>query len=99
MYPEYYIVIRSPIDFREISHKIKTEQVCEHDIAFLASECQISGGLRKPCLARATWVNKAFAIFWGKIVVQYGDSTPHTTYMGRLTPVTNKRCLGVTFLL
>jgi protein polybromo-1 len=26
MYPEYYIVIRSPIDFREISHKIKTEQ-------------------------------------------------------------------------
>ena len=26
-YPEYYVVIRSPIDFREIVQKIKQEQV------------------------------------------------------------------------
>ena len=29
VYPEYYLVIKQPIDFREILHKIRTVQVCK----------------------------------------------------------------------
>ena len=40
MYPEYYLVIRSPIDFREISLKIKTEQVSAISLSSLLPLCR-----------------------------------------------------------
>ncbi len=37
LYPEYYIVINKPIDFREISRKIKEENVSSNDPLSLPS--------------------------------------------------------------
>lgn len=86
MYPEYYLVIRSPIDFREISQKIKTEQVSAISLSSLLPLCRYTTKCFYMC--ELPWKKCESIIFQGYLKVL------HCKFLGA-TLKSTVRCMYV----